>query len=82
MIRKKKRTKGSRKTEEASAPEVHVAYCSACDREVRVRAPAGFRDRERLDAHDIARLVCLDHEDACTGAFCPFSEENEIEPGG
>lgn len=56
------------------SPKLHTAYCSARDREVRVRVPPGFECRERLGAHDISALVCADYGSGCTGAFCPFSD--------
>lgn len=48
--------------------EIHMAYCSACDRQVRVtlRPGADSGDPQPED------LVCLDHGTVCTGSLCPL----------
>ncbi len=60
--------------------EIRVAYCSVCDREVRVRvrAPPGFEERDIPSSKDLDSIVCLDVGDDCTGAFCPFGVEPSI----
>jgi hypothetical protein len=57
--------------------EIGVAYCSVCDREVRVtvRTPPGVEEREIPSSKDLDSIVCLDVGDDCTGAFCPFGVE-------
>ena len=51
--------------------ETHLAYCSACDREVEVTLKPDYTpvpgEPIPLDA-----LVCLAHGDTCTGALCPL----------
>lgn len=66
--------------EQGDASEVHVAYCSACDRPVRVRVRPGFDESLPPTAHDIAHLICLEKGEGCTGALCPFSDEPEPPP--
>ena len=48
--------------------EIHKAYCSACDREVRVTLKPGADS----DDPNPADLVCLDHGTVCTGSLCPL----------
>lgn len=51
--------------------DTQLAYCSACDRTVRVVADAEageWPDNDRPDPHE---LVCLEYGESCTGAFCP-----------
>ncbi len=57
--------------------EIRVAYCSVCDREVRVRvrAPPDVEERDIPSSKDLDSIVCLDVGDDCTGAFCPFGEQ-------
>ena len=59
------------------AGEIRFAYCSACDREVRVRIRArpGMEERDIPSSKDLDSIVCLDVGDDCTGAFCPFGEQ-------
>ena len=45
--------------------EIHKAYCSACDREVRVTLKPGADS----DDPNPADLVCLDHGTVCTGSL-------------
>lgn len=63
--------------------EVHLAYCSGCDRQVRVVV-----NPEVLAAGGeptSADLICLEHGAACTGKLCPIfgvpSEEMEARYG-
>jgi hypothetical protein len=60
--------------------EIRVAYCSVCDREVRVkvRAPPGVEERDIPSSKDLDSIVCLDVGDDCTGAFCPFGEQPSV----
>lgn len=49
--------------------EIHWAYCSACDRQVRVMVKPGTA----LDGpFDPESVVCLEHGDTCTGSLCPL----------
>lgn len=54
------------------AIDAHLAYCSGCDRKVRVivdpRVVAEGREPTTDD------LVCLEHGDSCTGDLCPLFE--------
>lgn len=49
----------------------HLAYCSACDREVKVTLRPDFvpTPGEPIPAE---AMVCLAHGDTCTGALCPL----------
>ena len=51
--------------------ENHLAYCSACDREVEVTLKPDFEPKpgEPIPAD---AMVCLAHGDTCTGALCPL----------
>lgn len=49
--------------------EIYKAYCSACDREVRVTLDPE-RDG-RTDVRDVESVVCLEHGESCTGEMCP-----------
>lgn len=51
--------------------ETQLAYCSACDRQVRVvaKSEAGaWPDPGQVDPHE---LVCLEYGESCTGTLCP-----------
>lgn len=51
--------------------ETQLAYCSACDRHVRVVANAEsgkWPESGQIDPHE---LVCLEYGESCTGSFCP-----------
>lgn len=51
--------------------ETHNAYCSACDREVKVALKPGY---EPVPGEPIPgdAYVCLAHGETCTGALCPL----------
>lgn len=52
--------------------ETQLAYCSACDRQVRVAANAEagkWPDPGDIDPHE---LVCLEYGESCTGELCPI----------
>ncbi|UCG75052.1 MAG: hypothetical protein JSV95_09920 [Gemmatimonadota bacterium] len=72
-----------REREETMGGEIRVAYCSACDREVRLQVPAApvadESSQESAGASSHLRGVCLDVGDDCTGAFCPFGDQPPIE---
>ena len=65
-------------TEGTTGGEIRVAYCSACDREVRLRVPEQPEPNEdggpSAEVHHLSG-VCLDVGQDCTGAFCPFGEQ-------
>lgn len=49
----------------------HLAYCSACDREVQVTLAPDFTP-EPGNLIPPEAMVCLDHGEVCTGALCPL----------
>jgi hypothetical protein len=51
--------------------ETHLAYCSACDREVEVTLDPEFTV-EPGEPIPPEAVVCLDHGKVCTGALCPL----------
>lgn len=51
--------------------ESHLAYCSACDREVEVTLKPGYEPKPNEPIPPEA-MVCLAHGDTCTGALCPL----------
>ncbi|MDT8368552.1 MAG: hypothetical protein RQ745_05055 [Longimicrobiales bacterium] len=52
------------------ALDTHLAYCSGCDRKVRVIVDprVAAEGREPGPEH----LICLEHGDTCTGDLCPL----------
>ena len=48
--------------------KVHMAYCSACDRQVRVTLKPGADDADPQPED----LICMDHGTVCTGSLCPL----------
>lgn len=51
--------------------ETQIAYCSACDRQVRVIADAAAGAWPETGSPDPHHLVCLEYGKGCTGSFCP-----------
>jgi hypothetical protein len=51
--------------------KTHLAYCSACDREVEVGLAPGYEPKPGEPIPPEA-LVCIDHGEVCTGALCPL----------
>ncbi|HEX6308984.1 MAG TPA: hypothetical protein VFZ69_12395 [Longimicrobiales bacterium] len=51
--------------------ETHLAYCSACDHDVRVAItdPPVYADQATLAE---PQIVCLDFASRCSGAICPM----------
>lgn len=52
----------------------HIAYCSACDRDVRIMLP----DEPVFDGQaNVAdpEIVCLEIGDGCTGSLCPIGAQ-------
>jgi hypothetical protein len=67
-----------RNAEDTEGGEVRVAYCSACDREVRLKVPPDNPAEEDGGSYAEAyhlNGICLDVGEDCTGAFCPFGEQ-------
>ena len=48
--------------------KLHMAYCSACDRQVRVTLKPGSNDEDPKPED----LICMDHGTVCTGSLCPL----------
>ncbi|MHC4911142.1 MAG: hypothetical protein ACYTF9_15655 [Planctomycetota bacterium] len=72
-----------RNAKDTEGGEVRVAYCSACDREVRLQVPPDAPAEEAstegtggsyAEAHHL-KGICLDVGEDCTGAFCPFGDQ-------
>lgn len=51
--------------------ETHLAYCSACDREVEVALRPDYVP-EPGEPIPTDAMVCLAHGDTCTGVLCPL----------
>lgn len=51
--------------------EIRTAYCSACDRDVRVVLEPGCEPIVVRD-DDASGLVCLEYGESCTGDMCPL----------
>jgi hypothetical protein len=67
-----------RNVEDTEGGEVRMAYCSACDREVRLKVPPDTRADEDGGSYAEAyhlKGICLDVGEDCTGAFCPFGDQ-------
>lgn len=48
----------------------HLAYCSGCDRKVRVMvSPQALKEGRTPTERD---LICLEHGETCTGSLCPL----------
>jgi hypothetical protein len=52
--------------------EIRTAYCSACDRNVRVVVKPDALDRHGRQSYDPHDLVCLEFGERCTGDMCPL----------
>ena len=67
---------------EREGGEIHVAYCSACDREVRLQVPPAPESEEgggtTAEVYHL-KGICLDVGEDCTGAFCPFGDQPPAE---
>ena len=51
--------------------DVRIAYCCACDRNVRVLLEPG-REPIAVAGDDPHDLVCLEYGESCTGDMCPL----------
>lgn len=51
--------------------DVRTAYCSACDRNVKVVLQPG-REPMVVKEDDVHELVCLEYGESCTGDMCPL----------
>ncbi len=50
--------------------DAHLAYCSGCDRQVRVIVnPKALREGRKPTEKD---LICMEHGESCTGNLCPL----------
>jgi hypothetical protein len=50
--------------------DAHLAYCSGCDRQVRVIVnPKVLKEGRKPTEQD---LICLEHGESCTGNLCPL----------
>ena len=52
--------------------KTHVAYCSACNREVEVMLPADHEAEKQPGAHDAQACICMAYGEHCTGSLCPL----------
>lgn len=52
--------------------EPRIAYCSACDRPVRVLVTETATDWPSAEAPNADDIICLEHGETCTGALCPL----------
>ena len=48
-----------------------IAYCSACDKDVRIVLTDQPSHDGQANVHD-SEVVCLEIGDACTGSLCPI----------
>lgn len=51
--------------------DVRLAYCSACDQNVRVLLEPG-QEPMIVEGDDPHELVCLEYGSKCTGDMCPL----------
>lgn len=57
--------------------DAHLAYCSGCDRQVRVIVnPKVLKEGRTPTEED---LVCLEHGETCTGNLCPLFNVPSVE---
>lgn len=54
--------------------KLRTAYCSACDRNVRVVVRGELLESGEAALPDPAELVCLEYGETCTGDMCPLFE--------
>ncbi len=54
--------------------KTHIAYCSACDRDVRIVVTDEPSHDGQATIRD-AEVICLEIGEHCTGSFCPVSAE-------
>ena len=52
--------------------DVRIAYCSACDRNVRITVPEGVEEWPTPENVEAGEAVCLEHGETCTGSMCPL----------
>jgi len=53
--------------------EKHLAYCSACDRQVEVVVNAGARTNPETGEQE-DEVICLEMGESCTGSMCPMCD--------
>jgi hypothetical protein len=51
--------------------KTNIAFCSACDREVRIVTTDDPPHDSQANVHD-AEIVCLEIGKSCTGSLCPI----------
>ena len=51
----------------------HLAYCSACDRQVEVVVNRGARTNPTTGEPE-DEIVCLEMGESCTGSMCPMCD--------
>jgi hypothetical protein len=51
----------------------HLAYCSACDRQVEVVVKHGARTNPETGQPE-DEIVCLEMGESCTGSMCPMCD--------
>jgi hypothetical protein len=52
--------------------DTHLAYCSACDQEVRIAVKPLPLHGGQANLADDGEIVCLEFGEKCTGQFCPM----------
>jgi len=57
---------------EGASGNVRIAYCSACDRPVRVRVREGAPEWTPPADAVPSDIVCLEYGETCTGSMCPL----------
>lgn len=51
----------------------HLAYCSACDRQVEVVVNQGARTNPATGEKE-DEVICLEMGESCTGSMCPMCD--------
>lgn len=55
--------------------KTHMAYCSACDRDVQIAVPDEPVEPDgQATIHD-TEIVCMEIGEKCTGAMCPIGAQ-------
>lgn len=57
--------------------KTHIAYCSACDRDVRIALPEEPLFDGQANLAD-PEVVCLEIGESCTGALCPVGAQPPV----
>ena len=56
----------------------HLAYCSACDRQVEIVVKPGARTNPATGELE-DEVVCLEMGESCTGSMCPMCDVPTVE---